>query len=481
MKRQAGSPAESEKQKGQRTDSPEMSQSYRGALKSARPRPPAPLPGVAVPEEGHTAKTEGAVRNNFLVDILKLNGEDFKGTIRHLDAIKLIFVGALGFPPQEFAGAVPGYRGNPTVLFKTKTCFNIDERFATLVNFSFIKRIPGREGETVNTFDCSIRGVRIEDPEDGENGPRYRRTAYTWVKVEGADYQLEPHIIKKWLLEYGTIMSDLTEDKVDLELSSDEEELYQGVELTTGTYSVKMLLFDQIPQFLPIGGKKIRIYYRGIQKQCTKCFRRGHLRQACENGEGWLNYVDNFMIRSKFDETYYGRWSDRIDLWRIGNEQAHKQNVENFEAEERERTERRAQQQQLAGEIIGELETQNQQQEDKYETPEGSENERPDEPENERPEESENERPEESGKENRGERNKNTQKNRVTAKKAETQEAMEVGTEVEEGIRQLSVDKSGKPTFAGAGRTKGKQKTETGKASTNEKTGRTRSTSLPRK
>lgn len=107
MKRQAGSPAESEKQKGQRTDSPEMSQSYRGALKSARPRPPAPLPGVAVPEEGHTAKTEGAVRNNFLVDILKLNGEDFKGTIRHLDAIKLIFVGALGFPPPRICRSSP--------------------------------------------------------------------------------------------------------------------------------------------------------------------------------------------------------------------------------------------------------------------------------------------------------------------------------------------------------------------------------------
>ncbi len=40
------------------------------------------------------------------VDILKLNGEDFKGTISHQDAIKLIFVAALGFSPQEFAGAV---------------------------------------------------------------------------------------------------------------------------------------------------------------------------------------------------------------------------------------------------------------------------------------------------------------------------------------------------------------------------------------
>jgi len=119
-----------------------------------------PLQGVVVPDEGHTAQTDGAMRNNFVVDILKLNGEDFKGTISHQDAIKLIFVAALGFSPQEFAGAVPGYRGNPTVLFKTKEVFNIDEKFAGKSTFSFIKRI---RKDTL------------------------ARSSFTWVEVEGAD------------------------------------------------------------------------------------------------------------------------------------------------------------------------------------------------------------------------------------------------------------------------------------------------------
>ena len=134
-----------------------------------------PLQGVVVPDEGHTAQTDGAMRNNFVVDILKLNGEDFKGTISHQDAIKLIFVAALGFSPQEFAGAVPGYRGNPTVLFKTKEVFNIDEKFAGKSTFSFIKRIRKDNGATVNTYDCEIRGVTLA------------RSSFTWVKVEGAD------------------------------------------------------------------------------------------------------------------------------------------------------------------------------------------------------------------------------------------------------------------------------------------------------
>ena len=82
------------------TNKPNMS--YAGAVRRrGQSRPP--LQGVVVPDEGHTAQTDGAMRNNFVVDILKLNGEDFKGTISHQDAIKLIFVAALGFSPQEFA------------------------------------------------------------------------------------------------------------------------------------------------------------------------------------------------------------------------------------------------------------------------------------------------------------------------------------------------------------------------------------------
>ena len=78
------------------------------------------LQGVVVPDEGRTAKMDGAISNNFVVDILKLNGEDFKGTTSHLDDIKLIFIAALGFRHQEFAGEVAGYRCNPVCTFQDK-------------------------------------------------------------------------------------------------------------------------------------------------------------------------------------------------------------------------------------------------------------------------------------------------------------------------------------------------------------------------
>jgi hypothetical protein len=289
------------------------------------PRPDMPLQGAPVIDHGHTATTDGAMRNHFTVDILRLNGDDFKGRFNPVVALKLIFVQALGFAPIESAGIIPGFRGNPTLLFKTKSAFNIDEKFKGKSNFSFIRRIPQEDGETTQTYDCSIRGVR-------EEGTAVNHR-YTWVKVEGAEYQVEPETIRKWLLNYGTLMTELTEDKLDFDVSSEEEELYQGVELKTGIYSIQMEIRNPIPQFLPMDGKRIKIYHKGIKKWCTNCFKATHLRAACKSDRvDWLEYVDKFMINNNLDNSYYGKWLERVDDWRLKNQDKHQQNVLNHEA-----------------------------------------------------------------------------------------------------------------------------------------------------
>ena len=40
--------------------------------------------------------------------------------MKRTDAFLSIFIGALGFDKEEFNGAILGYKGNPTVMFKTK-------------------------------------------------------------------------------------------------------------------------------------------------------------------------------------------------------------------------------------------------------------------------------------------------------------------------------------------------------------------------
>ena len=95
----------------------------------------------------------------------------------------------------------------------------------------------------------------------------------------------------------------------------------------TGTYSVKMALGRQIPQFLPMGGKKIKIYYRGIRKMCRKCYRAGHLWNDCKNRQReWVEYVDEFMLNHTLEEQMYGNWIRLVLDWRIRNQDLHEGN-----------------------------------------------------------------------------------------------------------------------------------------------------------
>jgi len=366
MKRTANSPMEPEKKKENRRTSSNTSTSSSYATVASGVSPPTRRASVAsrqrgqneenfsagapVPDQGHTTTTDGALRNHFTVDILRMNGEDFKGRISPVVALKLIFVQTLGFAPTELAGIIPGFKGNPTLLFKTKASFNIDEKFKGKSNFSFIRRIEQEDGEFTQTYDCLIRGVRVE------GSTTHQR--YTWVKVEGAEYQVEPETIRKWLLNYGTLMTELTEDKVDFDVSSDEEELYQGVELKTGIYSIQMEIKNPIPQFLPVDGKRIKIYHKGIKKWCTNCFKATHLRTTCTSQRiEWLEYVDRFMVNNNLDNSYYGKWLERVDDWRLKNPEKHGQHVRDQMAAVAER-ERRAEENRSTAKRIIEEQTQ---------------------------------------------------------------------------------------------------------------------------
>ena len=161
MKRVANSPMEPEKKKPDRknqspSDTEEVmatspnrvhgtisdAEAARSPSRARAPRPRrTTVSTLPVPDEGHLATTEGALRNNFTVDVLKRNGEPFRGTMKRSDAFLSIFIGALGFDKEEFDGAILGYKGNPTVMFKTKNKFNIDERFANLVTFNYEKKV----------------------------------------------------------------------------------------------------------------------------------------------------------------------------------------------------------------------------------------------------------------------------------------------------------------------------------------------------
>ena len=66
------------------------------------------------------------------------------------------------------------------------------------------------------------------------------------------------------ILMFGELATDIKE-----EILEDEDE---DGEDRTGNYCVKMRLDRDIPQLLPMWGRRIKIFYVGIQKFCTNCF-----------------------------------------------------------------------------------------------------------------------------------------------------------------------------------------------------------------
>jgi hypothetical protein len=121
----------------------------------------------------------------------------------------------------------------------------------------------------------------------------------------------------------GNLVTEITEDRVNLdsETDSDAENNPDGFSVGTGTYSVRMRLHSDLPQFVPICGKRIRLYYKGITKQCTNCF-GPHIRKNCNSPRAqWIEYVSNFMSNHNYiPMDYYGKWAKIVEEWHTAND-----------------------------------------------------------------------------------------------------------------------------------------------------------------
>ena len=127
------------------------------------------------------------------------------------------------------------------------------------------------------------------------------------IKVKNCDWGLKEEEIIEWLEKYGSVVVPLTEDVYDTEESDDGNTVD---EFGTGDYWLTMELETQIPQFLPMFGKKIEIYYRGMEQLCLKCYRPGHKRVDCENEKReWMDYVVDFIKNNNLREEMYGKWT----------------------------------------------------------------------------------------------------------------------------------------------------------------------------
>ena len=249
-----------------------------------------------------TIKPEGAFRDEIVVEIQTLDEQPFRGTITTKEARKTIFEGILGFEQKDLMGFYFAYSSCPIVTFKLSSQFNIDN-LEHIQNFEMQRKSKVRNEERTSTLKCKIRGIRSRHQSSVRD---YLDEGVRWVKIEGCEYRLEEKQIVEWLSHFGEIKSKISEDT--------HEESDNLPPVGNGIYSVKMKLTNDIPQLIPMHGKRARLYYRGIVKKYTNCFGT-HQRKNCkEKKVTWFSYIKEFSrIYPEIPGDWYGKWKNLIE------------------------------------------------------------------------------------------------------------------------------------------------------------------------
>jgi len=77
----------------------------------------------------------------------------------------------------------------------------------------------------------------------------------------------------------------------------------------TDGISFKLRLKEFLPEWLPIQGKRIRLYHHGMKRQCNGCFGIGHSKWACKETKiNWRGYVDRMVESGRFKTAMFGSW-----------------------------------------------------------------------------------------------------------------------------------------------------------------------------
>jgi hypothetical protein len=252
---------------------------------------------------------DGPYRDEVVVEIVSLNGEHFIGTVTPSEARKKIFEDMLGFHQSDLASITIGFNRGLIITYKLKQQFNIDLLYEWREFEIERNNGPGKEA---SVLACTIRGLR-----NPANRPDYVRNATKsntpapylddgtrMVRIIGCEYRLSESEILNWLGMFGEIISEITEEPYDEEGHKDDSMPLVG----NGTYNILMRLSSDLPNWVPIYGKKICLEYKGMRRQCNNCY-GPHIRRYCKSERASIEELAS-KIRVKYPnipEEYYGR------------------------------------------------------------------------------------------------------------------------------------------------------------------------------
>lgn len=236
-------------------------------------------------------------RTNLVqIEFLSFNGQNFNITLTRSE-ILYVWSDILGVDKNMVYGVSMKKPPNKGLIasLKLKQEVQIDSLFQR-ADFSY-NRGERKEDGSFDIITGRILGLRNPPPSkrDGQQEPQ--TPGFTRVNIYGLDFEIDQEKVRKWMEVFGEILE--FDEIMDRELP----------ELATGDISVKMKLKRQIPCFLPMYGKRIRVAYRGMSSICSNCFAVGHFRKDCRNDRvQWLDYVKNLRSTGRFEDELFGRW-----------------------------------------------------------------------------------------------------------------------------------------------------------------------------
>ena len=248
-----------------------------------------------------TAPPDGPLRDYIVVEIRQVNGAPFKGSLHYKEAKYGIFEQCLKQDPTTIHGLNFAFSDYPIVKYKLKHQINIDD-LRPVEFFEYHRSYKVNGHEKTDILQCKIKGIRSDYSEQTDRQEEDSDENIRWVKIEWCDWAIEEHEILAWLEQFGEPIGHITEE---IYPDSDSD----GDPTGNGTFTVKMKLHSPIPQLLPMWGKRIRIYYRGVQKLCPRCF-GNHPRKNCRSEKRrWVDYILDFMDHyQEIPKEIYGRW-----------------------------------------------------------------------------------------------------------------------------------------------------------------------------
>jgi len=254
----------------------------------------------------------GKMRDIIEIDILTIDDKPYKETLTEKAIYNEIYRGVYKLPKEKIHGIRSAWRGHPFVTIKLSEKIDIDKLPA---KFTYFRCYETENGDTIDyIIKGETRGVRTSDPQKGsvQKDAPVKKKWIRWVKIDQDGYDMKEEMLKSWLTNYGQLLTEIREENVvvsDVEEESDNEAGAGKVQIGLSSLIVKMELTKHIPEFLPIDGKKVRIHYGGIAKQCLNCYEWNHRKAECKQGKKiWVDYVAEFIKNHDYDPLMYGRW-----------------------------------------------------------------------------------------------------------------------------------------------------------------------------